>query len=235
MKKLGLFCIFLFYSIPTTPLPPTRLYVWNVGQGSWATVVNAADCLHIDIGGEYVPDAPLLLRECQEKSNSLILTHLDRDHIRFLAHFQKKLKVCVTGIHTLPQHPLLNRVPECAHSPTHLRLLQKSSFKQKNDSHIYLWNSILLIMGDSYHTAELNLLNKHELQHIRYLLVGHHGSRTSSHPRFVAQLPRLEQAVVSARHKKYGHPHAKTRGVFRQFKKPLIETQSFGTLIFEMD
>lgn len=235
MKSFGVFVILFLYAIPTHTPSPDRLIVWNVGQGSWTTITDSDVCVHLDMGGEFIADERYLLQECRAKINIVAITHLDRDHINFIFQMQKKLTLCVAWRSTLPPHARLHKIAECKAVPKELQLIVPSSFREKNDSHIYLWKSNLLVTGDSYRRAELRLLRKLQLAHIRYLLVGHHGSRTSSHPRFVKSLRHLQQAIVSARRKKYGHPHPLTKEVYRKYGKPLLATEDFGTLIIELN
>ena len=70
---------------------------------------------------------------------------------------------------------------------------------------------------------------------VRILVVGHHGSRTSTSKELLESLTHLHAGLVSARAAKYGHPHNQVISQFAQQKTPLLTTEKWGHLIFEMD
>ncbi|WP_203627749.1 ComEC/Rec2 family competence protein [Lacticaseibacillus mingshuiensis] len=62
------------------------------------------------------------------------------------------------------------------------------------------------------------------------LKVGHHGSRTSSDPAFIAQIdPKL--ALISAGvNNRYGHPHEETLETFAAQGVPVLNTADRGMI-----
>ena len=65
----------------------------------------------------------------------------------------------------------------------------------------------MLMMGDSLKQAELDLVEKHGLPDTELLIVGHHGSRTSTDDLFLETI-RAEDAVISVgSNNSYGHPN----------------------------
>lgn len=69
---------------------------------------------------------------------------------------------------------------------------------------------------------------------IRLLVLGHHGSRTSTSPGLLQRLRGLKQAIASARFARYGHPHASVAKRLRLHRVALVSTEDWGTLRFEM-
>lgn len=64
----------------------------------------------------------------------------------------------------------------------------------------------MLFTGDSLKNAEMDLIERHELPDMELLIVGHHGSKTSSDPAFLDAI-RAEDAIISVgRNNSYGHP-----------------------------
>lgn len=226
-----LFLIFLFFPQHLSEHPPHLFVVWDVGQGLWSTIVSKKLCLHFDMGGEYFRHSAKLIQYCGHKKNQIALSHMDHDHIRFVQKINRRFDVCIVNKHQLPIHTSIKNIASCR-QPKDLEQMYTSTFSYKNESHVYSWKNEILAPGDAYKKQERRLA-QNNLTRIRFLLVGHHGSKTSSDKSFIASLPKLKQALVSARKPKYGHPHIFTRDVFKKNKIPLIETHVFGTLIYE--
>ncbi|MEK7585094.1 MAG: ComEC/Rec2 family competence protein [Patescibacteria group bacterium] len=67
------------------------------------------------------------------------------------------------------------------------------------------------------------------------LKAGHHGSRTSSAPEYVAAV-HPDYAIISAgKNNRYGHPHQEVIDVFNKFGATILRTDELGTIIFESD
>jgi competence protein ComEC len=65
------------------------------------------------------------------------------------------------------------------------------------------------------------------------LILGHHGSQTSSSQAFLTQA-RPGLAIASARRARYGHPHRKVVSRLRQKKIPTLTTEDWGSLFFSL-
>ena len=63
----------------------------------------------------------------------------------------------------------------------------------------------VLITGDMKGNTERALIREHPIPDIEVLVVGHHGSKYSSHPDFLAAV-KPEIAVISVGDNSYGHP-----------------------------
>lgn len=103
-----------------------------------------------------------------------------------------------------------------------------------SQSLVYLINSSTLIPGDSPSKSE-DIWGKQILNpaKIRILILGHHGSRTSTSIQLLAKLNLLKMLLVSARKHKYGHPHVETISKAKLYKYPLIKTESWGNIFIE--
>ncbi len=67
------------------------------------------------------------------------------------------------------------------------------------------------------------------------LKAGHHGSRTSSAPEYVAAV-RPRYAVISAgRDNRYGHPHREVLDILTKIGATVLRTDEQGTIIFHSD
>ena len=244
--SLILFCWLSLHCTVFTPATSIhRLYIWNVGQGQWLTLKNHLACWHFDAGGEYAPFNKIS-KLCSNKKNYIYLSHGDWDHIRFLAFFRKKrLSTCLKNF---PQEQLsikkqnfIEKTKFCKSSqmPDNITEIKfdknycHASSTSNCKSRIFYLSPGVLIPGDSTRKAEL-FWSRYAPQTTKWLILGHHGSHTSTSPKLLNQLPELKQAFVSARRKKYGHPH---RSVVRSLKKrkiPLLSTEHWGTIIIEL-
>lgn len=230
MKLIALCTLLLFFPRTTSQASPRLFVVWDVGQGLWATAVLPHTCIHFDMGGENFTHSHILKKWCFQKNNALALSHLDKDHVRFIKKFSRSFNLCLINKDQFPKHKDVNALDTC--KTIHgLQQIYRSNFTFKNESHIYSWNNTVLAPGDAYKKQERMI---HQKLSARFLLVGHHGSRTSSSDGWIRRLPSLQQALVSARKKKYGHPHINTVKTFKKYYVPLIETNNFGHLIYEL-
>ncbi|MBY0383766.1 hypothetical protein K2X05_01290 [bacterium] len=211
--------------------------IWNVGQGSWTSYISDDVCLHIDAGGDRIPFSSL----CKNKRNVLLFTHYDWDHIslahRIYAntpstclwqHFPSSLKAF--------KKKFLEKIPICSSIKIpELKTIYTSSFERQNESHAFVIANRLLITGDSDQKTEKKWLFKNDLRSIHFLLAGHHGSRTSIAKELLSQMPSLRMVLASCKKKKYGHPHKETIEKIEKIHRPLLITETFGSIAIEMD
>jgi competence protein ComEC len=242
-KELPLNFFLLFFISLAQPSEAKEFVVWNVGQGQWTTEVHPTYCLHFDMGGEKDPTSAVL-RACGGKKQFLFLSHWDQDHISFAKRFaQNAGSTCLWAI------PLggssdkkmkdLKKIKLC--STTSLqwldqKLLHQPKLDQRlsaNDlSRVFLSGGILL-PGDSTIRQEKFWVSKIKLQ-VDGLVLGHHGSRTSTSNLLLTKLPKLRWAVSSAREKKYGHPHREILMRLKAHHIPLLRTEDWGHIHFEL-
>lgn len=222
------------------PEPISQLIIWNVGQGSWATEVDADTCIHYDMGGEKSPHSKIL-KSCQQKSNILALSHLDWDHRSFLRQNQKSFShFCWFA---LPDDPRWSRLRTqfvnfrlCENSDATLKIHRswdapKSRDPNSSSDVFFSLNFKSLFPGDLPKKYELRI-DPRDRARTRILILGHHGSQTSTSEKFLKSLPRLKMAIVSAREQKYHHPHPKTKALLRALSIPLLRTEDWGHIHF---
>lgn len=246
-----LYFIFLSQTIRHQNLP--HFIVWNVGQGLWTTLSEHDACYHIDMGGEYfIFNWKSVLEECGRKKNFLYITHGDWDHINFIKSASHKLPfLCLV---TPPAEPLNKKqkkwfkaVSFCKETNTadknqSLKApLNELNFKLKTHStkkispnswsRIFVVKEKILVSGDSPRKQEKRWL--HELSSplkVRFYILGHHGSNTSSSEELLKELPRLQTAIASARYRKYRHPHPKVVQRLKVRGVNLLKTEDWGNI-----
>lgn len=224
------------------------LVVWNVGQGQWVTTVQEEQCWHFDVGGEFFPWKKLTA-VCKKKENKIYLSHWDWDHIGALARWPS-WSTCIAlaphGKSSKHKMKMLEQFSNCAENGSAVKSTAKqnlvrqwspdSSIKQKDTnsaSHVIQYAQFL-IPGDSPRAQELQWKNTSWVPQSKVLILGHHGSRTSTSKELLEQLPRLTMAIASARWKRYKHPHAETESLLKQHHIALLRTEDWGSIWFEL-
>ncbi len=236
MPFLALFLIFVLLvpqSISGEP-EPDSMVIWNVGQGLWVTQVTTNTCVHYDMGGEIAPlhRARIL---CQKKKNLLYLSHWDFDHYRFVAQFQRQVaELCLVRAPPMPRK-IHSRflVKACQQHDSRTRALWTlASGKTQNEQSFVYYHTQqkILLPGDSPMSQEKFWRNRVS-PFTKTLILGHHGSRTSTSQKLLHRLTRTRLAIASARKKKYNHPHPEVAYRLRKFGISLISTQDWGNII----
>ena len=220
--------------------------VWNVGQGSWNTLVLMKECLHFDMGGERAPWKEIE-NLCSRKQNKIYLSHMDKDHVVFLKPFFRKFtSACLQNIpFVIPRRYqyFIHKVKKCSKGSHPLvKILwkpQKKSSqplkkpKQNALSWIFdIYHGRILFPGDS--TSKQEKLWGHQARKASYFILGHHGSLTSNSEYLMTQLRSCTLAIVSARKKVYGHPHKKVVSRLQKHKLPLLETEKWGHIKIQL-
>lgn len=249
---MHLFFIFLIvtFKIKSAVAPEYRdlWVIWNVGQGQWVTHILTDECRHYDIGGEFGSFKHVkrqLLIECGTHLNRIYLSHWDTDHFLNLPLLARALpKVCwqdrpqVFENKKSAQKILQLNIPFCepiaAEQSLHpLSWISSNITETNKSSHITIDNGVLNT-GDSPISVErLWCTEMPGLQNIQVLMLGHHGSRTSTGSELLGHLTGLNWAAASARMAKYGHPHAETILRLAQKSIPVIRTEIWGNIWFQ--
>ena len=220
------------------PLPcamdplPCALIVWNVGQGSWATLRCERTCQHFDAGGERAPWS-LITEACRGRRNLLYFSHWDYDHVRFTPQVPRRLGVSCVSARPGGEAPrkrarLIAGLEACAISPDASEVRSRVAAHSANDaSRVFVVEGVALLPGDAPSKMERGWRLPTS---IGLLLSGHHGSRTSTSDALLAHLPRLKQAIASARKEKYGHPHPIVSARLRAHGVAELRTEDWGSI-----
>lgn len=221
----------------------SRFIIWNVGQGSWATEVHQSFCIHYDQGGEKDPSKQVL-RFCRKKENYLFLSHWDLDHLSFVGKYSRMAeKICLArrpqGTPSASKLKLFDRIKICPEAKTKSvgrfsRLLFRPwRARSSNDKSDILFSSQfrILLPGDSTKAQE-KFWGEFAPAHTKGLVLGHHGSYTSTSRNLLDHLSKLQWAVASARKLRHGHPHPKVAALLLKKRIPLLKTEDWGHLHF---
>lgn len=94
-----------------------------------------------------------------------------------------------------------------------------------------------LLTGDIFAEAEADILSRGVDVRSTVLKIPHHGSRTSSSPRFIERVHPSVVVISVGRANRFGHPHAETVEVLRRYapEAPILKTSDHGTIRFVTD
>lgn len=234
--------------------PPLKVTVLDVGQGL-AVVVQSPDHLLVyDSGPSYSDQfnagsgiiAPYLRRHGRNRIDQLILSHEDADHS---GGFNALL--AAIGVNDIQVGPGYGSgtLTHCIAGTTwywgegqdrvRFDILSPSSgsFQKGNNSSCVLmitWrDQRILLSGDIEAEVEQQLdFNGHPLS---LLVAPHHGSKTSSSPRFVAATQPTHVVFSSGYGHQFGHPHADVVQRYMQVDSAVWLTSEQGAVSFTWD
>ncbi|UYL07618.1 hydrolase [Bdellovibrio sp. SKB1291214] len=224
--------------------------IWNVGQGQWITSVENCTCRHFDVGGEKFPWKKVG-KLCRDKDNLIYLSHWDWDHIGALSRWPKSWQSCLAlrpqGVSSAKKMKMLAEFKDCKtdinlpmwrglkeNNALNLRNTQKNLGKSDSNalSQVLRFGEFLF-PGDSPIASEKSWMELPWIAGVRVLILGHHGSRTSTSEELLQRMPRLLMAVSSARYERYKHPHPEVLYRLRQHRIPTLKTEDWGNIWFE--
>lgn len=236
--------VFLVVSLSASLLkdfsPHSYIVIWNVGQGQWVTAVTPTHCYHFDVGGEYFPWQKIF-RSCEEKQNVLSLSHWDWDHVNALSksQFRTRLKDLCISLRPLGKAPsarkkaLLHTLPSCEKAAKTFNSWTPHLSRISNEqSHVVLFKETLL-PGDSPINQEEIWRHEPWVRRSKYLVLGHHGSATSTSESLLTSLPHLKLSISSARWVRYKHPHSSIELRLAKARIPLLRTEDWGNIWIE--
>ncbi len=245
-------CVPLLWWTPVRPAPGQfELLAADVGQGHAVLVRTATRSLLYDAGPRYSPESdaghrvlvPLLARS-QEPLDRLLLSHRDSDHTGGAAAVLQMRPQAGLWASLEPEHPLWALRPgtRCAAGQSwdwdgvRFELLHPQAEAYGRGARPNALSCVLrisngrasaLLAGDIEAPQEQALLAA-GLAPVDWLLVPHHGSRTSSSPAFVQALrPRVAMVQAGYRNR-FGHPVAEVAERYRAQGTRWVETARCG-------
>ena len=248
-------CVSLMLSFLEPLTCDYRVTVLDVGQGQCILLQSAGNTFMVDCGGrrgEEAADiaAEQLLSQGITRIDGLILTHYDRDHaggVQFLAE-----QITIERVY-LPRtedadgclQSVRNSCAELIDIDTDMmisfgdakiQIFPPKDAGSGNDSCAAVLFQRLkcdtLITGDMSAAAERQLLSDYDLPDLEVLIVGHHGSRSSTCEELLeATAP--DAAIISVgADNSYGHPTAEVLQRLEQAGCAVYRTDLHGTIIY---
>jgi len=238
--------------------------VLDVGQGQTVVVTTPEFTAMVDVGAGsgfqagHVASAYLFGRNIHAL-DFLILTHFHQDHINGLDQFLRRVEVHRLLIPEREEgHPAKDRVlASAAEWDVPVYFIRSDTIypfdtgtltifaplggrmHSENERGLTVLASAgdfdVLIMGDLYATMERRLVQLVDLPDIEVLVVGHHGSRTStSYELLYATTPTV--ALISlGLDNQHGHPHSEVMVRLHRFGSSIYQTDRSGTITVRAD
>jgi competence protein ComEC len=233
-----------------------RADVIDVGQGTAVLIRTAKHALLYDTGAAFADSdsgeriiVPYLRASGIGELAGLIVSHADNDHS---GGMRSVLRDMPTGwlLHGMPAaSPLLDGTPavrQCERGQrwnwdgvtfemlNPMPAAYAESRRRTNDFSCVLRvrtnRHSLLLTGDGERRTELELLESGRLAPVNVLLAGHHGSRTSSIPEFVAATRPGVVVFTQGYRNRYGHPHSQVVARFRDIDARLLRSDYAGLI-----
>jgi competence protein ComEC len=244
--KLNLFIILLIvffkHNYALTPSSLNIWVTWNVGQGQWVTHILPDECIHYDAGGEFgsfFVVKKTLLYFCGNKQNILNLTHWDYDHFLNIPRLAKTMpKLCwqfkpsFAAYKVQAQKILDLNISDCGPNLHYFSNWVPKESRDTNASSSIFYDKGVLLTGDSPINQEKIWIHELNVSSTKILILGHHGSRTSTGRDLLSALPNLTFSISSARFAKYKHPHKDTLKRLTEFNIPILKTEDWGNIWF---
>lgn len=237
-------------------LDDCRVTVLNVGQGQSILIQGGGKSYLVDCGGDtpaIAADAAAqaLLSQGVSRLDGLILTHYDGDHAGGAEYLLQR--ICVDTLY-LPDTSDGNAVRNtlCEQFAEKICWINKSTMLQETAMKISLFSARqqdegnessmcilfqvescdILITGDLSIAGERALIEQTELPVLEILVVGHHGSKTSTGLELLSQTRPASAVISVGADNRFGHPAQEVLDRLMQFGCKVYRTDQEGTIIF---
>lgn len=249
-------CIALIASWTEPLLDECRVTVLDVGQGQCILLQSQGKNFMVDCGGSSdtlaADEAAGLLRsQGISRLDGVILTHYDRDHAGGVSYLLSQvdtdalyLPTCQDkeGISdTLKAYSDGQVLTVCedvsiAFGSANITLIPSQSSISDNESGLCVLfqteNCDILITGDRSAEGERELLNSRTLPDLEVLIVGHHGSKTSTSRELLLKT-QPDIAIISVgADNSYGHPAQDILERLEKYGCVIYRTDLHGTVIY---
>ncbi len=211
---------------------------FDVGQGDSAMIIT--------------PDSRKILIDCGEFNDTafylktmnitfidvMVITHPDKDHEGGCDDVAKSVEIGRVLTNSNVEGDFILDITQTAFIEVIVAYDSNGRFKGDNDNSVILkigyGNVSFLFTGDCEWRCEKELVKTHDID-ADILKVGHHGSKHSSTPEFLAKASPSAAIISSGKDNRYGHPHNETLERLDKVNASVYWTGANGTIIITTD
>lgn len=256
LSTVGL-CVALIASFTEPMLDDYRVTALDVGQGHCVILQSDGHTFVVDCGGDHDQDAgekaaQTLLGMGVSRIDGLILTHYDRDHAGGVEYLAQRIGIDRVYLPQTPDTdgllPTILEVTEDAEQisvtddltisfgQARINIFAPEGGKTSNESCAAVLfqreKYDTLITGDLSAVREQLLLRRTVLPDLEVLVVGHHGSDTSTSSELLERTAPDAAFISVGCDNSYGHPSADVLERLSQFGCEIFRTDQMGDLIY---
>jgi competence protein ComEC len=234
-----------------------RVTVLDVGQGQCVILQSRGATFLVDCGGSDDNEAAdraseVLLSMGIARIDGLVLTHYDRDHAGGVAALAGRIRIdrlylpmAEDSEGLLPE--ILGSAPESEwiwldadaqiiFGDCSIRIITPETGKSGNESSVAVLfqneKYDTLITGDMSAARERELLERGCLPDLELLVVGHHGSSTSTSAELLYRTAPDIAVISVGRNNPYGHPSGKILDRLERYGCEIYRTDLMGDIVF---
>lgn len=254
------FCAALFTVLWPSFAGALTITALDVGQGASTLFYSKGHAVLVDCGGNSGDDPGDIAADCLQSLGSsrldaLILTHYHTDHACGVPELLSRLEVETLILpNVTPEEPLRREILELAETyGCKVQLLTEDSRFSFGETSFSIYAPLgdgganeeglsvlctagdydVLITGDMNDIVERRLIREKALPDIELLMVGHHGSKSSTCEELLLAV-KPEAAVISSGYNSYGHPSPEALERLGAAGCDIYLTNGMGTVTFTL-
>lgn len=229
-----------------------RVDVLDVGQGLAVVISTKNHTLIYDTGGKFFQGMdmgemailPYLATLKRKKIDKIVISHPDLDHRGGLTTLLKSLPVEELIVDNVPFYKMgkdCHQYSAWDWDAVHFQFypIEKKFPGSNNHScilKIQTRNDALLLTGDIEQIAENDLISHYkDALAATWLIVPHHGSKTSSSLAFLKTVAPAAAIISSGFENRYHFPHQPALDAYQRLNIPLWNTANCGMVSFNLD
>lgn len=239
-KRVSVFLIvgIIIRSLPINALFYYEIFFINVGQGDSTLLKVNGENILIDTGGSLYNDLavntliPFFRKNKVYQIDRVYITHYDNDHYFALDSLKKNFRVKKIYDYNNFDSSLSNEFK--------IYNLNKniSNYVDENSRSLILYFVLgdlsFLLMGDSPKEVELDLISNYPCLTADILKVGHHGSNTSTHEKFIQHINPKEAIISCGENNIYHHPNDEVLKILEKNNVNIRRTDIEGTISYQI-
>ncbi len=253
-------CFAMIFTNATSEVKGGEITVFDVGQGQSILMLSGSESVVIDSGsgGTFENSGTIVAQNLLARGinsvSALVLTHLHEDHANGAVTLMEYMPVesLVLAKSASADDALYDKIIETADKnkteiyyiendgvftagDIELKIIAPLGESDENERGIIIHGGIgnfdALITGDVGITTERELVERYDVSDVELLIMGHHGSRSSTGLELITE-SRPDFSVASSGYNSYGHPTGEAMERATSLGAELFRTDLHGNITF---